>query len=165
MYEAAHSSQNSILWSDGSQRSISSHSSWLSNAVQNSNSPTIIDSEASCLNHLSKLADAALRTMIGGEGATVATKGITLFSYSEGPKLAEIAPALFSPDYTMVRTKLHISNPSMFLVRVLSNATLGTVTAKCSFPHDRTRALGHIWTNPIIRPQRQDRSVDAVIAR
>ena len=165
MYDAAHSSQNSILWSNSSQRIISSHSSWISNAVQNIDSPTTIESEASCLNHLSRLADAALRTMIGGDGATVATKGIRLFGYSEGPKLAEIAPALFSPDYAMVRTKLHISNASMFLPRVLSDATLGTVTAKCSFPHDRTRALGHIWTNPIIRPQRQDRSIDAIIAR
>ena len=100
-WEFAHSSQDSMTWSDSSQNTFSSYSSYSGNIVHGVKTSEPVKGTATRLEHCSNLVDAALRTMIGG-GATIATQGIRLSSDSGGPKIAEIAPALFSPDYSAV---------------------------------------------------------------
>ncbi len=58
------------------------------------------------LQRLLELTDAALRTLICAK--PIRTTGIKVLGASSGPKLADISPALFSPDYLPVR---HTTTP------------------------------------------------------
>ena len=62
------------------------------------------------INQLLELTDAALRTFICGEPVRTSA-GIRSIAASPGPNLAEIAPALFSPGYLIVRHELPRSIP------------------------------------------------------
>jgi len=101
IWDLAQSSQDSMRWSDSSQNPLSSHSSYPSGILQEVDPSDEIASKEIGVEHWSKLADAALRTIIGGS-STMRTDGVKLSSDSGGLKLAEIAPALFSPSYAAV---------------------------------------------------------------
>jgi len=101
MWDMAQSSQDSMIWSDSSQNTVSSHSSLASDRLQRAGPSDKLVGKEIQLQHWSKLADAALRTTIGGS-STVRTDGVRLSSDSGGTKLAEIAPSIFSPFYAAV---------------------------------------------------------------
>lgn len=101
MLDNALSSQDSVQLSASPQNGLSSQSSYPSTTSQTANVPRTVKAEGSELEHIAKLLDAAIRTTIGG-GATPRTSGIRLSSRSGRATLAEVAPALFSPDYSVV---------------------------------------------------------------
>ncbi len=101
MWDLAHSSQDSMKWSDSSQSTMSSHSSYSSGILPGIDPSDEVKSKEIQVEIWSKLADAAIRTIIGGS-STTRSDGVKLASDSDGPKLAEIAPALFSPFYAVV---------------------------------------------------------------
>lgn len=92
-----------MIWSDSSQSTSSSHSSYSCGILQGVDPSDRVQSKEIQVKLWPKLADAALRTIIGGS-STMRTDGVKLSSDSGGPKLAEIAPALFSPFYAVVST-------------------------------------------------------------
>lgn len=98
MWDLAHSSQDSMIWS---QSTVSSHSSYSSGILPGVDPSDEVKSKEIQVEIWSKLADAAIRTIIGGS-STMRSDGVKLASDSDGPKLAEIAPALFSPFYAVV---------------------------------------------------------------
>lgn len=95
--------------SDSSQSAATSLSSYSSGTLQEMESSDEIKSQEMQVKAWSKMADAALRTMIGGS-STLRTDGVKLSSDSGGPKLAEIAPALFSPFYAEVSVHFETSD-------------------------------------------------------
>lgn len=109
MLDVAESSQDSVIWSHDSQQTLSSISSFSGDASQpNDTTMTAGTPGKSCkLEDLSRLADVALRTITGG-AATLTTAGIVLSDDSGGPKLAEIAPAVFSPGYAAVTPSFRV---------------------------------------------------------
>lgn len=101
IWDVAHSSQDCMTGSDSSQNTATSLSSYSSGILQEVESSDKIKSQEMQVEAWSKMADAALRTMMGGS-STMRTDGVKLSSDSGGPKLADIAPAIFSPIYAEV---------------------------------------------------------------
>ena len=106
LWETAESSQDSMSRFDSSQNTLSSQSSCFNLTRHGADFSKRPQFESPQEEHVSMLVDIAIRTLIGGS-ATQATPLIKLLSDSGGPKLAEVAPALFSPDYSTVRAYLH----------------------------------------------------------
>ena len=96
------------------------------------------------LHQLVELTDIALRTLIC-DNRMSAPVGIKCLSKSVGPKLSEIAPALFSPGYYYVspETVLESSSTSMILrcVGYLATQSISSSDSSCVFMHAATYHL------------------------
>lgn len=112
-----------MIWSDSSQSTLSSYSSYSCGILQGVDPSDRVQSKELQVELWSKLADAALRTIIGGS-YTMRTDGIKLSSDSGGPKLAEIAPALFSPFYAVVSTNFKTSDAKTSWPNLIKRQTL-----------------------------------------
>lgn len=103
MLDADSSSQESMVFSDCSQISNSSCSSNTSSppVLEGNTTETVVENRSVVLGDWAKLIDSSFRRMICGERAAAA-QGVRLTKDSRGPKLADVAPALFCPDYLSV---------------------------------------------------------------
>ena len=102
MLDADSSSQESMVFSDCSQVAESSCSSAKSSpAVLENNATEHVENNGVMLGDCAKLIDSSFRRILCGERGPAA-QGVRATKDSKGPKLADIAPALFRPDYLSV---------------------------------------------------------------